>query len=385
MELGVLAEAIDELIGSDPSGYADGGSIEALQRQLARLDSFVTSATAAFDAAGAWAPDGARNASAWLATRCHLPKGQARRQVRRARQVRRLPACAKAWSAGDITAAHVDAIASVRRDTTEAALGRDEAMLVGQAQTLRFESFTRALAYWEQLADPDGAEDDDEARRRRRDVYLESSFNGLWLGRITLDPISGAIVAGELEHLEAEMFEADWAQARAGLGREPTSIELSRTPGQRRADALVEMATRSRSAPADGRRPAPLFSVLVGYETMHGRMCELANGTALSPGSLLGWLDAAYIERAVFAPGRRVEISATARLFTGATRRAIELRDQNCTHPYCDRPAAACDVDHVIPFAAGGPTTQENGRMLCGFHNRLRHQRPPPAESPVGA
>lgn len=164
----------------------------------------------------------------------------------------------------------------------------------------------------------------------------------------------------------------------AVLGRDPTAGELSRTSSQRRADALVEMATRSRTAPADGRRPDPLLSVLVGYETLHGRICELAQGTVVSPGSLLPWLDKAYFERVVFEPAARIEVSATARLFTGATRRAIELRDRECTHPFCDASAEACQVDHIIPSAANGPTTQENGRILCGFHNRMRNQRPPP-------
>ena len=64
-----------------------------------------------------------------------------------------------------------------------------------------------------------------------------------------------------------------------------------------------------------------------------------------------------------------------ARLFTGGTRRAIELRDRICTHPYCYEPAENCQADHIEPYAVGGPTTQENGRLLCGFHNRLRNQR----------
>ena len=84
----------------------------------------------------------------------------------------------------------------------------------------------------------------------------------------------------------------------------------------------------------------------------------------------------------MFGPEGRVEVSATARLFTGATRRAIELRDRECTHPYCDKPACDCDVDHILPFAAGGLTTQENGRVRCPFHNRLRNQRPPPSNGP---
>ncbi|MGD0313156.1 MAG: DUF222 domain-containing protein [Acidimicrobiales bacterium] len=378
MDLDVLTEAIDRLSGVDPSAYCDGESIEALQRELARLDSFVTDATAAFDASGNWALDGAQNASMWLASRCRLPKTQARRVVRRGRELRHLPDCKRAWAAGDIAAAHVDVVTSLRRHPTEDALVRDESMLVDQASTLRFEAFTRAVAYWKQLADPDGADFDDEKRRDRRHVYLERSFDGVWLGGITLDPISGSIVGDELERIESEMFESDWAAARAELGREPVSSDLARTPGQRRADALVEMATRSRTAPSDGRPPRPLFSILVGYETLHGRICELASGTAVAPGLLMPWLDEAYFERVVFAPGRRVEVSATARLFSGATRRAVEVRDRECMHPYCDRPADASQIDHIVPYGAGGTTTQENGRVLCRFHNQLRNQRPPP-------
>ena len=378
MELDVLTEVIDRLAGSDAACFADAESIETLQRQLTRLGAVVTGAVAAFDASGAWAPDGARNAAAWIASRCHLPRGEARRQVRRGRELRHLPACSRAFRDGDVGVAQIDAIVGLHRGATETALERDEEFLAGQAATLRHESFLRALAYWEQLADPNGVEESAKERRARRDVYLASSFGGTWLGKITLDEISGAIVAGELERLERVLFEADWAEARHYLGRDPTAGELARTACQRRADALVEMAKRSRTAPADGRRPAPLFSVFVDYETLHGRICELANGLVVTPGSLLGWMDEAYIERAVFGPERRVEVSATARLFTGATRRAIELSDRECTHLYCDG-SGTCQVDHIVPYNDGGLTTQDNGRLLCGFHNRLRNQRPPPA------
>ena len=378
MDLDVLTNAIDGLSQSDPGLCADTESIEALHRQLARLDAFVTRATAHFDASGNWAPDGARNAPAWLVAKCHLPKGRARRVVRRGRALRHLPECARAWSDGTIAADQVDTIGTLRSDITEEALARDEGMLVQQAGSLRFDAFVRAADYWKQLADPNGVEEDERMRRTRRDVYLDKSFRGMWLGKVTLDPISGVIVADELERLERALFEAEWSESRTSLGREPTAADLPRSSGQRRADALVEMATRSRTAPGDGRRPAPLFSVMVDYETLHGRICELAAGAVVSPGSLIPWLDEALIERAVFRPGPRVEVGATARLFTGATRHAIELRDRECTHPYCDVPARSCEVDHILPFSSGGATTEENGRILCGFHHRLRNERPPP-------
>ena len=331
-----------------------------------------------FDTAGEWAPEGAKNAVAWLATRCHLSKAQARSQLCRGRALPHLSIAGQAFSDGAIGAAHVDAFERVHSPATEVALQRDEALLVERAKEMKFEPFCGVLAYWKQLADPDGAQEEDMARRARRDVYLTSSVNGMWLGAMTLDPLSGAIVAGELERLERELFEADWAKAHDELGREPRVHELARTSAQRRADALVEMATRSKSAPADARRPEPLFSILVGYEALHGRICQLAQGQVLSPGALLPWLDGACFERAVFAPGKRVEVSVTSRLFTGATRRAIELRDQACTHAFCDLPADQCQIDHIVPYTQGGLTTQENGRVHCGFHNRLRHQRPPP-------
>jgi hypothetical protein len=376
-DIETLKEAIDSLVDAGPLVPADAESIVDLFRQFNRLEAVLSEATAAFDASQDWALDGAKTSSAWLTRRCRMPTSHARRVVRRGRELRFLPEFARAWSKGDVTSAHIDTMAAAHNKATEEVLDRDEKVLCDQATTLDFARFATAIDYWRLYADPDGAEDRDEKRRASRDVYLEQSFNDMWLGQMTLDPLSGAAVSDELSRLENELFEADWAKAKEELGREPTLADLSRTSGQRRCDALVEMAKRSRTAPANGRRPAPLLTVLVGYETLHGPICELANGTVLSPGALLPLLDEALIERAVFAPDNRVEVSETARLFTGATRRAIELRDRECTHPYCDG-SRPCQVDHIIPYPDGGPTNQENGRLLCGFHNRLRNQRPPP-------
>jgi hypothetical protein len=412
VELDDLAEVVGRLNEMDPSALADPESIVGLQRHLASLEAITSRATAAFDAADSWAPDGARNAAAWITATCRLKKSEARRRVRRGRELRFLPETTRAWVGGDITGAHVDVMISLRGPATEAALARDEGLLVGQARRLTFAQFAGAAAYWRQLADPDGADQEGEKLHDHRDVYLVQSFAGNWLGAMNLDPVNGAIVAGELERIEQELFEADWAEARAVLGRDPgPGDRLSRTPGQRRADALVAMAVNSKSCPSNARRPAPLFTVLVDFETLNGRICELENGTVVPPGSLLPWLDGADVERAVFSPGCKVAIGCTSRLatgvdrrvtgadleravfspgcrvetsptnrfFTGATRRAIEVRDRECTHPFCEVRAPFCQVDHIQPWALGGPTTQENGRLLCPPHNGQRNQRPPPA------
>jgi hypothetical protein len=383
MSLGIeeLATALDDLLAEGADAHRDAASVKELVRQHSRLESVLSTTAAAYDASGDWAADGAKTATAWLARSCRLPKAAARRMVRRGRNLRHLPVVAEAFSDGAINAAHLDALVAVRRPDSEEAMARDEALLVKQAKRLRFDQFTRAVAYWDQLADPDGSEEAAEERRARRDVYLEPSLNSMFLGSITLDPISGSIVSGELSRIEEEFFKADWARARAEQGANPTPDDLWRTPAQRRADALVEMAARSSLVEPDGvrRPPAPLFSVLVDWPTLSGRVCELAEGIVVSPGELVPWLAMADLERAVMEPSGRVEVSPTQRLFTGGTRRAIELRDRECVHAYCDTPAARCQADHMLPWCRGGRTTQDNGRLLCGFHNRLRNnERPPP-------
>jgi hypothetical protein len=40
--------------------------------------------------------------------------------------------------------------------------------------------------------------------------------------------------------------------------------------------------------------------------------------------------------------------------------------------PGCDRPATACDIDHVIAFADGGPTHPSNLSCYCRTHHLLK-------------
>ena len=284
---------------------------------------------------------------------------------------------AAAWKDGDIGAAHVDAVLRVKRPVTEEALARDESILVDAAKTMKFAQFCTVVDYWEQHADQDGSDEAAEARKAQRDVYLVPT-PGRYLGKMNLDPIGGAIVAKELKAIEDEFFEADWAEAKERLGRDPHADELCRTPAQRRADAMIEMAVRSASASAGARRPEPLFTR--GHRLPDGGRAHLRAraGTRGHPGLALALVDQATFERIIFAPGKRAECSVTSRFFTGATRRVIEVRDRQCQHEFCDLPADRCQIDHIVPYSQGGLTEQENGQVLCGPHNRMRYERPPP-------
>jgi hypothetical protein len=50
----------------------------------------------------------------------------------------------------------------------------------------------------------------------------------------------------------------------------------------------------------------------------------------------------------------------------------VRCRDLTCRAPGCDCPATDCDIDHTIPFAAGGATHPSNLKCLCRLHHLLK-------------
>jgi hypothetical protein len=278
-----------------------------------------------------------------------------------------MPATDAAWLAGDIGEAQASPLASVRRRVGGERFDPDEAKLVDHARELQHRDFQQVLAYWLQLADPDGVERDAEEQREGRRVHLSRGLDGMWFLDGLLDPISGEILARALKKIENELFDAEWAEHKRAV----------RTPAQRRADALVEMATRAGAVPQGARRPAPLFTILLDYPTLVGRMCQTAGGAVVTPGSLLPWLTEAYVERVVFEGADRVKnVGVRRRFFTGATRRAVEVRDRECFSEYCEESADDCEIDHIQPHATDGRTIDDNGRPACRYHHRRRNGPP---------
>jgi hypothetical protein len=391
--LRALAAAVDEVLAADPAGWSDeslAAAMVELRRQQARLAAAVVETTAAFDARRAWADDGSRGAADWIAARARLPKREVGADLRLGRRLRAMTATRAALRAGQIGPAHAHKLAGLAGNPrTAAAFGDGEALLVRSATTMRHDDFARTCDHWRDAADPDGPERRHALDHELRRVALATGLGGIGHLDGYLTAAGTAVVGGALERLEAELFRADWAEARARHGDAATLADLGRTPAQRRHDALVEMAERAMTAPADGKRPRPLITVMVGYETFAGRVCELASGTVVAPGMLADLLgrDGTLIERVVFEGPNRITDISHARTFRGALRRALDVRDRRCGHPTCDVPAHRCEGDHVVAWSRGGLTTQENGQLRCGLHNRWRHHHgdgDPSAAGPPG-
>ena len=86
-----------------------------------------------------------------------------------------------------------------------------------------------------------------------------------------------------------------------------------------------------------------------------------------------------HLRRVVInAAGVVIDKSRKQRFFTGTTRLAVQLADNECLWPGCHVPVSACQIDHTIGWspnlgrAGGGQTNPDNGGPTCGRHNRLK-------------
>jgi hypothetical protein len=364
-----LAAALDELLDLDPNALDDAdlhAAVVELGRQTSRLRAAWCQLISAWDTRRLWADNGSKAPGARLARDCRMRKPATDHLVHQARALQSIPATCAAFAAGELTADHVDLLNSANTTSRAAAFATDETVLVQQCQTPWFANAVRAVTYWKQLVDGETCDDEGEQLHQARHATIATGWRGEVILDAVLDPLGGAIVEEELHRI--------CEQLRLQDERDGTTRSLQ----QRRADALVEMAMRAATAPADGLRPRPLLTITIGIEPF-GRLCQLANGTIITPGVVLPWLSEADIERIVYdPPNRRIEASHR-RSFTGAARRIIEVRDQHCQHPSgCDQRASRCDIDHIIPRAEGGTTCICNGRLLCPAHNRIPQLRDPP-------
>jgi hypothetical protein len=375
-----LGLAIDRLAALDPSTLTDDALhdlVVDVLREESRLAAAKATLIAAWDARRQWADNGSKAAAARLMLDALVSARTARRELFRARRLRAMPHTAVALAEGKLSIDHADLLMQINQPEVGHLFARDESLLVDEIKTLRHPDAQRCTRYWRSLAEDEVGMQPSDRDHAGRHFSGVRTFRGNVIYDGMHDPVNGTIVLNELARLEQTMFEQDWAQVRAERGDKATAAELPRTAAQRRADALVEMARRSAAMDPHAVMPRPLFTVLVGYGAF-SKTCELADGTVVSPGHVVPHLTDADIERIVFeGPSRVIDVGVRQRFFTGALRRAIQVRDRHCTHPSgCDVPGEQCDIDHATAYSCGGLTTQDNGRCRCHVHNLQGNNRP---------
>ncbi|MET3936272.1 DUF222 domain-containing protein [Arthrobacter sp. OAP107] len=84
--------------------------------------------------------------------------------------------------------------------------------------------------------------------------------------------------------------------------------------------------------------------------------------------------DADIIPVLLGSQGRILDIGRTTRIFPPHIRKALNTRDQGCAFPNCTIPAPWCEAHHITYWSRGGPTSTDNGVLLCTHHHHLIHK-----------
>jgi hypothetical protein len=243
-------------------------------------------------------------------------------------------------------------------------------MLTAQLPELRDCGTEEIAAHVERILhalDPEGAAQRHQRAKQDRHVTITRGDHGMATVRALIPGLDaarirkGLSVAAEAaraggdrrghQQIMADLF-ADALVGR-GDGIDPTTLDIGIVITDRSllAPAHADAATIEGFGPVpyDHVREAMLRAVQQGEED---------TDLALTIRQLYADLD----------DGDLVAVEARSRAFPASLKRFLMLAHQSCRAPYCDAPIR--QMDHIVPWSQGGPTSLDNGNGLCGGDNQ---------------
>jgi uncharacterized protein DUF222 len=385
------------------------------------------------DLEGRALPEGL-TAKAFLRSVLRRTRGQAAGDVRAA--LNRLPRSGEAFSAGEISREHLDVIVKtveripdevrfreipplpeLESDDGEAVTVIDAVDAFFARRARQYDSYQlRALAKALLAALMPNADDgfDPLAYERRQESHARDE-NGMVCGTFALDAANGADFAAAVDHFSAPV------PKRTETAEDGAAVDVfdTRSPAQRRADALGLIARLAMGAAAAGTKGGepPRVVLYTGIDDYHDVHCTDSAHTdrkaaavqpdseqpepepptrervvrgrrlrgrvhgatdtqlgAIGPELLARFSCDAVLQVALMRPtGAILDLGRDARTISAAQRRALTARDRGCVIPGCTAPAGWCDAHHVTFWRHGGRTNLDELALVCGQHHTAVH------------
>lgn len=297
---------------------------------------------------GTWRRLGYRTPATWMASRTQTTLSHAITAVQTAHRLHDRPATREAFATGRLSesqaaeiAAAAEADPAAERSLLDIAASQTVAELREQCRGVR----AAAIA------------DEDSAERIRRGRFLRhwSDPDGAVRMDARLAPDDGARVVAVIRARAEQLMQ----EARRSGQRESVDAHA--------ADALVGLASGEQG-------PKAVVHVHVDAEALArgrtdaGETCAIP-GVGPIPVATAKRLASDGVIKALVAEGADVRaVAHFGRSVPSRVRTALEARDRTCAVPGCDI-RSGLEIDHVIPFARGGPTNLENLARLCRYHH----------------
>ena len=353
----------DEELEAVPAALM-GDDIQELRRHINGCEAECTRRLRRFDIGGGYAATAALTAKAWLRWKCNFSPSAAADRVAVARELEGLAQVREAFADGDISYAHAAMIARTSEKLGDKMESNAETILVTAAKELDLGRLHVVTVKLRHLMDPDSIREEANESHDRRFLSLSQTLDGVFYLNGRLDSEGGAILHAALNALSG-----------------PPTPDDKRTPKQRRADSLVELARQkldSGSLPeVGGQRPHVAVTVSIA---------TLANQPG-SPAADLEWAqpipaetarrlacDAAVTPIFLGSESEQPQAGQTSRSISGSQRKALVVRDKGCRFPSCDMPPDWTDAHHLKHWADGGKHAMDNLVLLCRRHHRMVHE-----------
>jgi hypothetical protein len=319
-----------------------------------------------FARSGEWRTEGYVSAASALRAKCRMTPGAAHADLNLAAKLRELPLVSEALAAGEISRQHASVIAGAYTPERADVIRALEPMFVDAARSLTPGELRPLIDRVADALDGDDGAGRANAQHERRRLHVSRTLGGMVALDGLFDPESGEILIGALDAMKS------------------FATGDPRTPAQRRADALIDLA-RNGAAHAhkgSGRHPRADVTVCIDLAEIEARggadlgTAIRKHGGTLPRATLRRLTCDARISRVITdGPSEILEDAGRAtRTIAPALWRALVARNGGCTHPQCDRAADWCDAHHVVHWADGGATSIDNLRLLCRRHHRGAHE-----------
>ncbi|UKA60026.1 HNH endonuclease signature motif containing protein [Arthrobacter sp. FW306-2-2C-D06B] len=281
----------------------------------------------------------------------------------------------------------------------------------------------RIARRWTDAIDQDGAEPSEETLRHLQGAFLRRPKHGL-------QHVEIFATQDQYEHLLTVMNTATNPRTRtsgepgpeddaveAGGGSAPANAPADGLPGGSGDDAAsLDRRTRAQKlldgllgackiALATGALPAaggqrPQIMATIDHRDLLASVKEAGQLTFLGQSGQAGRADGSQQDTGSFAftgpvpaatlrkiacdadiipvvlggEGQVLDIGRASRIFPAHIRKAITARDKGCAFPSCTMPAPWCEAHHITYWSRGGPSSADNGVLLCSHHHHLIHK-----------
>jgi hypothetical protein len=372
--IGELQGVIDALGETDLHALSDDDLMRQTESLLAaghRLDAAIAQRLQVMNVRDSTVAETGLQTRSWLVEHQCLSPAAAGARMFVAKTLPERPTLAAALGRGELSHDHAKVIISLLRATPIELRDLVEKELVEASLVADPTSLGRLAR---ELKDRFGANETREAAEARK-------YDNRWVN--LTDTYDGMVsLSGMLDPAGAETLRA---AIRPMLGK--ADPDDPRSIAQRRADAMVSLATQALNAgqlpDVAGDRPhlvvtmpyqQLLAELTAAEDTARATWVNTLNGIEISPTTArMLACDAGIIPAVLGSHGEILDLGRKTPAWSTAQRRALLLQ----THGRCGWPAGcrrnADHIHHMKFWSRGGTTDTRNGIPLCTFHHHVVH------------